>query len=383
MTPSAIWNTLPASKRGSEMGGPGTESAIIDRIYEAAFLPDEWPKALGAISALSGSAAGTIFLFGDDMPVRGRSEEIVRPLFDEFVASDAWKVSDSVQRTYTLRPSEFIVVDDLMSAEEIERDPVRRKLRAFGIGRHICAVVPMPTGELVTFVFQRWLKDGACDPASLALLNSFRPHLARAGLIAARLGLERAHEAVAALEAIGLPAAIMTGAGRVLAANRFLEAMSDIFLSASHGGLAIAHAPANALLQEAITGNRADAVVRSFPVPASQGQRAMVVHVLPLRRTARDLFSGAELLVAATVPSPGAFVPSAGILMGLFDLTPAEARLATNLNAGQSLGVAAAASGITVKSARTYLERIFRKTGTHQQSELVALLKTVHPFPAH
>lgn len=108
------------------------------------------------------------------------------------------------------RPASFVVVDDLMSAEEIEHDPVRVKLRTIGIGPSISAAVPMPTGELVTFVFQRWLKDGACDQASIDALNGFRPHLARAGLIAARLGLERAQEAVGALEAIGLPAAVMT-----------------------------------------------------------------------------------------------------------------------------------------------------------------------------
>ncbi|WP_287119793.1 hypothetical protein [Mesorhizobium sp.] len=36
--------------------------------------------------------------------------------------------------------------------------------------------------------------------------------------------------------------------------------------------------------------------------------------------------------------------------------------------------------GIAVKSARTYLERIFRKTETSRQSELVALLKSAWSF---
>lgn len=168
------------------------EPDIVDRIYEAAFVPDEWPRVLEAISTRSGSTNGAIFLFTDDAPVRGRCEEVARPLFDEFVAGDTWKFSDSVQRIYALRPASFFVVDDLMSAEEIEHDPVRVKLRTVGIGPSISAAVPMPTGELVTFVFQRWLKDGACDQASIDALNGFRPHLARAGLIAARLGLERA-----------------------------------------------------------------------------------------------------------------------------------------------------------------------------------------------
>jgi DNA-binding CsgD family transcriptional regulator len=33
-----------------------------------------------------------------------------------------------------------------------------------------------------------------------------------------------------------------------------------------------------------------------------------------------------------------------------------------------------------VKSARTYLQRIFRKIGTRQQDQLVAMLKTVRPL---
>ncbi|RVA71579.1 helix-turn-helix transcriptional regulator, partial [Mesorhizobium sp. M7A.F.Ca.CA.001.08.2.1] len=64
----------------------------------------------------------------------------------------------------------------------------------------------------------------------------------------------------------------------------------------------------------------------------------------------------------------------------LFDLTPAEARLATELASGRSLKEVAAASNITVKTGRTYLERIFAKTETRQQSELVALLKSTEPL---
>ncbi|TIW77403.1 MAG: helix-turn-helix transcriptional regulator, partial [Mesorhizobium sp.] len=73
-------------------------------------------------------------------------------------------------------------------------------------------------------------------------------------------------------------------------------------------------------------------------------------------------------------------VPSPTLLAGLFDLTPAEARLASALSQGRTLTEAAASANITVKTGRTYLERIFAKTGTRQQSQLVALLKGTEPF---
>lgn len=40
----------------------------------------------------------------------------------------------------------------------------------------------------------------------------------------------------------------------------------------------------------------------------------------------------------------------------------------------------AASAGITFATARTYLERIFQKTGMHSQGQLVTLLKGAQPF---
>ncbi|PDQ22479.1 LuxR family transcriptional regulator [Mesorhizobium sanjuanii] len=363
---------------------------LTDKIYEAAFVPDLWADTLEVAGNLSGSANGAIFLFSDDSPVRGRlsdvspvdgnSVEDLRSLFDEFVAGDAWKFSDVVQRMCSLQPASFVQVEDFLTAEEIERDQVRIHLRAAGIGAHLCSAVAMPSGELVTFVFQRWTKDGRYDRSSVDRLDQLRPHFARAGMVSARLGMEQARATVSALEAIGLPAAVMTASGRVLTANSLLEDMPEIFLPTAHGGMAIASASANALFQQAIVENRHNSAVRSIPVAANESRPALVIHLLPLRRAAHDIFSGADILVAATAVSASSVVPSPTILAGLFDLTPAEARLAATLSQGRPLKDAASDLNITVKTSRTYLERIFAKTGTRQQSQLVALLKSTEPL---
>jgi DNA-binding CsgD family transcriptional regulator len=359
---------------------------LTDKIYEAAFVPDLWAGALEAAGNLSGSATGAIFLFSDGSPVRGRlsddpprkrnSLETVRFLFDEFVAGDSWKFSDPIQRMCAMRPASFVHVDDFLTHEEIEQDPVRIQLRAAGIGAHICSAVAMPSGELVTFVFQRWTRDGAYDQASGDRLDQLRPHFARAGLVSARLGMEQARATVSALEAIGLPAAVLTASGRVLTANGLLETVPSVFIATAHGGMALANASADVLFREAVAHNQHDRVVRSIPIPAKDDQAALVIHLLPLRRAAHEIFSGADILVAATAMSASATVPSPTLLAGLFDLTPAESRLAAALSQGRPLKEAAAISNITVKTSRTYLERIFAKTGTRQQSQLVALLKS-------
>ncbi|MER8830271.1 helix-turn-helix transcriptional regulator [Mesorhizobium sp. M0938] len=354
--------------------------AIVDLIYEAAFAAELWPDVLGAASAISRSASGAIFVFSDHTPVRAITEAHVQPLLDEFMAGDTWKFSESVQRMCSAQPADFVRVDDFMTDEEIERDPVRKSATAFGVGSHVCTSVPMPGGELALFVFQRWLKDGLYDQAAIDLLNGLRPHLARAGLVAGRLGLERARTAVSILGEIRLPAAVMSGSGRVLTANLLLEDMADMFVPLAHGGMALADGPANALFQLAIAHNQDNRAVRPIPVPGAKGRPALIVHLLPLRRATHDIFSGADILVTATEVSLCATVPSPHILSGLFDLTPAEARLAVELASGRSVQEAAMEIGIAVKSARTYLERIFRKTGTSRQSQLVALLKGARTF---
>lgn len=355
-------------------------STIVDRIYEAAFAPELWPEALEATSAISSSASGAIFMFSDHSPVRAITEAHVQPLLDEFLAGDSWRFSESVQRMCSTQPASFVRVDDFMTSEEIKRDPVRKSASEFGIGSHVCTSIAMPSGELVLFVFQRWLRDGIYDQGAIDRLDELRPHLARAGLIAGRLDLERARTTVSALEEIGLPAAVMAGSGRVLTANSLLEDMTGVFLSPAHGGMALANRSANALFQQAIAQNKDHRVVRSVAVPAAEGRPALIVHLLPLRRTAHEIFFGADILVAATTVSVSATIPSPNILSGLFDLTPTEARLGIELASGRSVQEAAVKMGIAAKSARIYLDRIFRKTGTNRQSQLMALLKSAQSF---
>lgn len=354
---------------------------LIELVYEAAFVPERWNLVLQWAGELSASASAQVFFFSDSAPPRGTTLENLRPLFDEFIQGDMWKFCDSAQKMCSLQPASFVCVDEFMSPEEIERDPARIMLRKFGIGAHLCSAISMPTGELAAFVFQKWTKDGNYARNEIDRLDALRPHLARASLVAARLRMERAEATTSALDLMGLPAAVLAANGRVMATNAHLERMDAAFLPVAHGGLAIAERDANRLFQDAVTDIGASAsTARSIPVPPIGLGGALVVHLLPLKRAAHDIFGGADILVLATPITPSALVPSASLLSALFDFTPAEARLAADLASGLTLAESAAKRGVTTKSARTYLERIFHKTGTHRQSQVVAMIKTVQPL---
>ena len=365
---------------------------LIDRIYEAAFVPEKWLGVIEDLSRVSGSATGGIVIFRSD---RVASDGLPAFIFGDqqgFIATEPF--GEVVRRSIADFPSQSILradrwfarrldghqgfgrATDILSRDELERDPAQLELVAMGLDADAALLTPTSSNEGVSIVFQRRAGADLYDDSAIAALNAYGPHLSRASLISARLSLEHAISTVTALQAISLPAAVMRGSGAVLATNALFDAMQAIFLPVAHGRMAIGNASANALFQEAIVQHRHDQAVRSIPVPAHEGRQSLVVHLLPLRRAAHDIFSGGDILVAATAVSASTMVPSPTILTGLFDLTPAEARLAIALASGQSLQAAAMEGRVTMKTGRTYLERIFRKTGTGHQGQLVALLKS-------
>jgi DNA-binding CsgD family transcriptional regulator len=67
------------------------------------------------------------------------------------------------------------------------------------------------------------------------------------------------------------------------------------------------------------------------------------------------------------------------LLRSHFGLTPAEARLALHLVAGETLRSAEVKLSISYETARTHLKNIFDKTGTSRQAELVIAIVTALP----
>lgn len=357
----------------------------IDRIYEAAFVPDRWLDVFDRMAARAGGASGTLVIYAGDQLPSYRASPLIDDYVHKFVRQGAWKQSARALSVNTALGFEhsirWISPDEFLPPELIEVDSAQQLLRARGMEAQVGTGVSLMTGEVAAFSVERWRDDGKFPEKSIAFLNGLRPHLARASLMAMRLGLERAQDAADILGKLGLAAATLTLRGRVLATNTLFDALPHLFIARGGGGVALSSKEADALLQDVIGEMSRDAhrTVRSIPIPAEEGRLPFVIHVLPLRRAAHDIFSGGDVLLAVTVAKANAKAPMLGILRGLFDLMPAEARLAAALASGSSLDEAAAKQGIRISSARTYLAQIFRKTGTHRQSELVALLNSTQP----
>jgi DNA-binding CsgD family transcriptional regulator len=90
------------------------------------------------------------------------------------------------------------------------------------------------------------------------------------------------------------------------------------------------------------------------------------------RRTPSDA-NGSVIIVLIRDPGVTAGFEQP-LLRTLYNLTGAEAQLLQALLEGRRLTEYAASNTITLNTARSYLKRLFRKTGTTRQSDLVRLV---------
>ncbi len=118
---------------------------------------------------------------------------------------------------------------------------------------------------------------------------------------------------------------------------------------------------------------KAAAPTRSFAVRGADTNAAMVAHIIPIRRSARDIFvrcAGVLVMTPLTLPQ----APPIELVQSLFDLTPAEARVARRLTGGESVEDIAFTGGVSLNTIRTQVRGVLEKTGCRRQAEVVALL---------
>jgi DNA-binding CsgD family transcriptional regulator len=190
--------------------------------------------------------------------------------------------------------------------------------------------------------------------------------------------MERARAAAQALALLGIPALVFSDNGKVLGANHLIEALNDFVLWRANDRIALKDAGADTLLRDAVATADDDETpaVRSFPVRNEDS--AMIAHVVPVRGSARDiLFRCAAMLMLTPVTRPEA--PSVDLIRSLFDLTPAEARVARGLAAGQTVNDIATESGTSANTVRSHVKVVLTKVGYNRQADVVALLNGLRP----
>jgi len=357
--------------------------------YEAATEPSLWPVFLSRYAELLGADAA--FIHSHDLE-RHRSQIIaswgLNPIFRQsyheyYAARSVWRrrceplyqaghvvlEEEACPRT-VLTSSEFY--NDYLFPEGLTRSmaPTISKDGSFAL-----VATPMRGERRVPF------GEEERDTATRLL-----PHLARANLIRERLEVLRAGEEV--LDGLPYGVVFLTAEGRVIYANRAAEAIlrqQDGFTI--RGGMLRANPrSADVALKHSIQqAARPDARSAEWPLPVlierPSLRRAYQVLTAPLRHRFA-LFAGMPRpeVVALIIDPEDQPVAIPELLGRLYGLTKREAAVADRLAQGKTVEQLAEELGMRYETARTHLRRIFSKTGTSRQGELIAILARIPKY---
>jgi len=351
---------------------------LVDRIYESSFVPELWPSVLDELAQIAAARGGVLFTANTTVSKWAASARL-REKFTTYVR-DGWLTRGQRRdRLFGARNAGFLVDHDLYTDQELGVDPLYQDfLLPDGLGWAVGTGVLLPTGDMLIISLEREYARGPVERTVVERLDELRPHIARSAFLSARLQLERARIASETLAALGLPGLVFNEQGKVHAANSLIEALTSYVQWRAQDRVSLKDRAADQLLRDAIAA--IDLVgassVRSFPVRDADAQATMIAHVVPIRLTARDIFGGcAAVLVLTPVTLPQA--PPVELVQSLFDLTPAEARVARSLASGETVEAIATTRGVSRNTIRAHVRGVLEKTGCNRQVDIVALLTAI------
>jgi DNA-binding CsgD family transcriptional regulator/PAS domain-containing protein len=246
------------------------------------------------------------------------------------------------------------------------------------------AVLEKSASGCVYLSFARNEAAGMVDDDMRRGMALVLPHVRRAVLVGKAIEFKRAEAAAFADVLDGLSAGLflLDAGGRIAHANTAANAMLDAadFLRSTGGRLVAGDPQADQTLRDALaaTGNGdVEIGVRGIALPliAHDGTRH-VAHVLPLtsgaRRAAGMTYTATAALFVrkATLAPP----PAPDVIGKTYNLTPAELRVLLAIVEIGGVPEVADALGVADTTVKTHLGRLFEKTGTGRQADLVKLV---------
>ena len=354
------------------------KSELIDRIYECSFVPELWPGVLDELARLADASGGLLFAVREKV-LNWTSSSVLGDVFQSYVQDGWFARCDRRICLFSRNQPVFLVEHDFWTKDQLDANPIYRDFfRPRGLGWSAGTGLMMPTGDNIVFSVERAYEQGPIAREQVDRLNDLRPHLARAALISARLGLQNAKGASDTLATLGLPALILDESGVVIEANDLMAELHQHVVWRAQNRIALSDTRANALLWATlpVLDSPSENPVHSFGVRGADDRAALVAHVVPVRRSAQDIFGRSYAMLIMT-PVTTRRSPPVELLRSLFDLTPSEARVARGLATGDSLDDIAASGGVSRNTVRSQLQQVLEKIGCSRQAEVTALLSNI------
>ncbi|WP_245293819.1 helix-turn-helix transcriptional regulator [Rhizobium bangladeshense] len=363
--------------------GTDFDLEVIERAFvEAAIDPTKWNGAMEVVSRATGCVGALLFDTESHLPGIPQTESMAGAV--ESYIKGGWIEHDV---RYGVTPHlirKGIATDlDLFSADQIARHPYYQEFLAPHRLRWCACVKMASSGILWSLSLQRSISQGPFSPAQLQTLATLSHRLGTASAMSRMLGFARVDSALEAFEMSQIAAIVFDARGYVVKLNASAESMMDGALGIVGSRLYsydrnATNAFNRSLKQILVDGSSSAAAPVALPRP---GLYPILAHVLGIKYAAFNPLAPGQA-VAVLIDPEMRRTPGLAAIQACFSLSAAESKLAYRLASGQSLEEVAKACSISYETARNQLKAVFGKTGTHRQSELVALLSRLCRLPA-
>lgn len=349
----------------------------LDALYSAVVAPETWAMALHQMARATNSV-GCCFYPRDQalallhLPV----SPDLRGFVDAYVQGGWFQIDPHAMRGW--RAAEegrtLVLQDDIFPAAERNGSHYFHDfLRAWKLPDW-AAVAFKADSHHWCLSLLRDARQGPVADGQTEVLKALAPHFSRVIELATLVDRRRSAEQIETLELVGAAAALLDWKGAVTGITSAAEGLMGTDISIRSGQLYILDSAAHRHLSDIM------ATLRSGKPPPSQfivvrrdGLRPIVIKVTGLPRLLSDTFGRAGVLLRFFDCERKLITAKEALAMA-FGLTPAEVRLAVELGQDHSIDHIAEKFAVSSQTARVQLKSVLRKTGTHKQSELVALM---------
>ena len=364
---------------------------LIAMIYDAALVPGLWSDTLAQIGNFVGGEGGGLLskntISKDSTPYHhfGVDPEQVR------VYADTHSRLDPVSTLPLFEVEQIVSIPELVPDDEFRRGRFFREwMQPQGWVDAANCLLEKSGSNCSFLTILRSETNGAVDDVMRRSLALVVPHIRRAVLIGKVIDLEqtRAAALVDVLDGLSAGLFLIAADGRLVHANSAGNGMlvAGDFLRAMRGQLVFCDRKADALLQQALAaasdgGAGIGVRTAALPLTARDGDH-YVAHLLPLTSGARRRAGIAYDATAAVFVRKAALecLPSPDVIADVFNLTPTELRVLLAVVEVGGIPQIATVLGVADSTVKTHVGRLFNKTGTSRQADLVKLVAGYSPL---
>jgi DNA-binding CsgD family transcriptional regulator len=360
------------------------ESALIELVYEGPIEKDPWMSFLHAFRGRMNSSSALLMF-------RLPSED-----------SEAVNIDDSEWHFYTTKnlyykkycaqnpldyeamtPGKIYSMYDFVARDVFRQSEYYQAFcRPLQVEYALAVYLGSYNGLRAWLNISRSECKGDYTPAEIGFFEKLAPHLQRAFRIYSLLEQYRSENSIYSrtIDNMNIATVLVDGAGAVTNMNesaaRILTAHPCV--ANTETGIVFSNKVDNkqyeCLIRKLIDYDQDADYEAMTACNGSEHQISILMRRIK-RLTQREFVNSPAAIIYMKESANQPFAVTATV-SSLFGLTRTEARLAVMLSNGQDLEQIAVGLGVTEQTARTYCKRVFAKTGTRRQADLVRLILT-------